>query len=259
MGQWILEKVSGSVSPMNANGLFGNNFNVGFSIAYKTSTFGSFVEPPILDWHEKFIMIEHHKGERWTFEKNMYEHNPSSATLLIWPRRYIEAYNASGGQVPACKGSSKLFTTKGVAVTRQQLGNAGTDLQKADAVRRYLKSNGGRIDLMIHDIPSLNTPAMVAAPPRPGIVIGGNRPVQVAEHKERLLLFNVGLLNSGLRWQGYQHVAVSAALAQPLWTRAAGTGWGVADLPLPPGFRDVPPPVQVSMVRAPTFLAGECW
>jgi hypothetical protein len=111
---------------------------------------------------------------------------------------------------------------------------------------------------MIHDIPSLNTPAMVVAPPRPGVVIG-NRPVQVAEHKERLLLFNVGLLNSALRWKGYQHVAVSAAVAKPLWTRGAGAGWGVADLPLPPGFRDVAPPVMVSMVRPPAFLAGECW
>jgi hypothetical protein len=256
MGQWILEKVSGSASPMDAGGLYGNNFNVGFSVAYKTSTFGSFVEPPILDWHEKFIMIEHHKGERWTFEKNMYEHNPSSATLLIWPRRYIEAYNAAGGQAFGGKGSCKLFSTKGVQVTRKDLGNAATDQQKADAVRKYLKSNGGRIDLMIHDIPSLNTPAMVAPPPRPGLVIG-NRPIP--EHKERLLLFNVGLLNSGLRWKGYQHVSVSAALAKPLWTRAAGAGWGMADLPLPPGFRDVPPPVMVSMVRAPTFLAGECW
>ncbi|MEO6804189.1 MAG: hypothetical protein ABI197_13200 [Granulicella sp.] len=256
MSQWVLEKVSGSVSPMNANGLFGNNFNVGFSVAYKASTFGSFVEPPILDWHEKFIMVEHHKRERWTFEKNMYEHNPSSATLVIWPRRYIEAYNLAGGQPYTGKGSCKLFSSKGIAVTIQQLGvGATTQQQKADAVRKYLKSNGGRLDVMIHDIPSLNTPEMVVVN-RPGIVMG-NRPV--AEHKERLLLFNVGLLNSGLRWKGYQHVAVSAALAQPLWTRNAGLGWGVADLPLPPGFRDVPPPVGVSGVRPPMFAGGEYW
>jgi hypothetical protein len=255
MGQWTLEKVGGNVSPMDANGLYGNNFNVGFSIAYKASTFGSFVEPPILDWHEKFIMIEHHKRERWVFEKNMYEHNPCSATLLIWPRRYIEAYNASGGQAPGVKGSSKLFSSKGAAVTRQQLGNAASDLEKADAVRRYLKSNGGRIDLMIHDIPSLNTPAMVAAPPRAGVMIGGNRPIP--EHKERLLLFNVGILNSGMRWKGYQHVMVSAGVPKPNWTRAAGAGWGVADLALPPGYRDVPAPPQVSMVRPPVFSSGE--
>lgn len=273
LGLWKLNSVTGDVTPYDQNGLFGHNFKVTFTLEYQTSTFGNFTEPPRLDWHEKFIMIEHHKRERWVFEKNMYEHNPTSATLLIWPKRYVEAYEAAAGRAYTGKGSCQLLTKTGTAVTQKQLGAATSGADKANAVRKYLKSHGGRLKIMVHDIPSLNTPVMwtpPALPPlpaRPGITIGSNRlppaplapPAQIPEHKERLLLFNVGLLNGTPRWMGSQHVAVTANVAPGLWPRHGAAGWVMQDLPLPLGYTDVPPPALVSNPRAPLFSDGECW
>ncbi len=245
MGQWSLDQVSAGVTPFDTAELFGNNFMVKLSLTYKTSTFGSFVESPKLDWHEKFIMIEHHKQERWVFEKNMYDHNPSSATLLMWPKRYIEAYNSAAGIAKDAnlKGITKLFSLKGEPVTKKDLGNAADNKSKADAVRSYLKSKGGRLEVTIHDIPSINIPKGV---PGPG-----------SDNKERLLLFNVGLVGGGLRWKGYQHLHVDGRNPKTSWVRSAGADWAKSDLALPQGYKSVEPPVMVSMQRNAAPMAGE--
>lgn len=127
-----------------------------------------------------------------------------------------------------------------IPVTRKDLANAATDSQKADAVRSYLKSKGGRLEIVILDIPSLNYPT-------------------IPDHKERLLLFNVSILGGNLRWKGFQHVMVNAGVPKTSWTRQAGEGWMVSDLPRPQGYQEVPPPVMVSQPRPACFRSGEGW
>jgi hypothetical protein len=254
MGSWNLASISGQATPFEQGALFGNNVICNFKLVYTPSMTGRFVEPPKLDWHEKFIMIEHHKRERWTFEKNMYEHNPTSNTLAVWPSRYIDAYDNAGGQALRDKGSSLLVDKAGQRVPATKLARVTDKADKADAVRDYLKGHGGALLITIHDIPSIQAPKQVAAPP----VIGGHRGM-IWERKERLLLFNCGVVGGGLRFRAMQYLDVDGSKPKPLWGREAPLAWARADLPLPRGYRDVPAPSTVSDPRPAQFLAGEVW
>jgi hypothetical protein len=185
MGNWTLESLNGTSDPLNRP-TFGTNFRAHFELRYTPSVPEKFVETPKLDWHEKIHMKKHHKNEWWEFETNMYTHNPSSNTLMVWTRRYIEAYNSAANLRSTAinmKGSSKLLDKRGEAVPVEELGaNITDDNTKADAVRNYLKKHGGILAIEIHDIPSINIPR-------------GN------EHKERLLVFNCGIEGGNLRLQ----------------------------------------------------------
>jgi hypothetical protein len=239
MGAWTLESVTGETSDFTTSQLFGTNVKVAFRLRYRPGTIGAFQETPRLDWHEKFIMKEHHNGQWWEFESSMYEHNPCSNTLKIWAGRYVHAYKAAMGTPDSMtKGSSTLLSETGVAVPRTELKLGLTDGNaQAENVRSYLKKNGGILEIKIHDIPSINIPT------------GG-------EHKERLLKFNCGVVSGGPRWCGEQYLDVNAALPQSSWTRSctpAYTGFTTA------GLTRTAPPASVSMIRPPTFLNGECW
>ena len=241
MGKWTLEALNGTSDPLNAP-TFGTNFRAFFKLRYTPNMFDTFVETPKLDWHEKIHMKEHHKGEWWEFETNMYTHNPSSNTLMIWTRRYIEAYNAANN-LPSdsmnMKGSSKLLNKNGLPVAGRELGqNINNSQQKADAVRSYLKKHGGILQIEVHDIPSINIPAN-------------------NEHKERLLVFNCGIEGGGLRLQAEQYLDVIGGQPQTSWTRRFNMTWKESWATT--GLRKVPTPVGVSGVRPPTFLPGECW
>jgi hypothetical protein len=239
MGMWTLERVMGTTSDFTTGELFGTNVTVTFRLRYRPTAIGSFQEPPRLDWHEKFIMKEHHKSQWWEFEANMYEHNPCSNTLKIWAGRYVHAYKtAIGTPDPMTKGSVKLLNDMGTAVARSELKAGLVDgTAQANAVRDYLKKKGGVLEITVHDIPSINKPA-------------GN------EHKERLLQFNCGVASGGPRWRGEQYLDVDGARPQSTWTRTF--------VPVYAGFSTTGltrtiPPTSVSMSRPPTFLNGECW
>ncbi|HEX9887410.1 MAG TPA: hypothetical protein VGA70_13020 [Longimicrobiales bacterium] len=237
MGTWRLESVNGMISAMDQGGLFGNNIHAHYKLTYTPSTFGSFTEMPTLDWHERILMKEHHKGEWWEFETNMYAHNPTSKTLEIWPKRYIAAYDNACGRAFMGKGNCKLVSKAGGAVSARDLGQNITDSKKkAEAVRSYLQKKGGSLLIEIHDIPSINHPT------------GG-------EHKERLLLFNVGVIGSPLKLKMEQYLDVDGAKTAAQWGREARLTWaqswdtrGLSKVPAPPG---------VSAPRNQPFFPGE--
>ena len=157
MGRWTLESITGINSPYVSETI-GHNVNVTYKLRYEPSMVGGFTELPILEWNEQIFMIEHHKREWWEFSANMYKHNPLSKTLEVWPKRYIAAYDAAKGMPYGGKGSAKLFTKQGMAVQGAALGTANTAADKADAVRHYLKKNGGRLEITVHDIHPSRSP-----------------------------------------------------------------------------------------------------
>jgi hypothetical protein len=188
-------------------------------------------------------MKEHHNGEWWEFETNMYTHNPTSRTLLIWPRRYVEAYNHANGELYSAAGgmgSCQLLDKDDQPVSVNDLGqNINGEEQRADAVRSYLRRNGGILLIEIHDIPSINLPT-------------GN------EHKERLLVFNCGIEgNDDLRLKAEQYLDVDAATGQNQWQREFNMTWQKSWATR--GLNKVDPPAIVSNPRVPTFAGGEVW
>jgi hypothetical protein len=242
MGTWSLQSVNiTTVEPYETSELYGTKVVATYRLRYTRSMVGGFTETPRLDWHETIMMNERHKGEAWVFDTNMYAHNPLSRTLEIWAKRYIEAYNHANGRAFAGKGYAKLFDTNGIQVRANALQTKTDPAAKADAVRKYLKDHGGILEMQIHDIPSINKP-------RPGDTV----------HKERLLLFNVGVEGGNTRAQAYQYLVVNSALLAAQWTRQHGNGWTISRLNTT-GLRSVTAPVQVSQPRNPVFVAGECW
>lgn len=240
MGTWTLESVNGETSNHDTSELYGTNVKVTFRLRYRPSTFGKFVETPKLDWHEKFMMKEHNAGEWWQFEDNMYEHNPCSNTLKIWPGRYVYAYKSAMGRPDgSVKGSVTLLTANNAPVAKTALKqNLNDPAQQADAVRSYLKSSGGILVITVHDIPSIN------------------KPKDGARHKERLLKFDCGVIGGGPRWKGDQYLDVDGAKQPAAWQRAFAPVYGAFDTN---GLKQTPPPPQVSGKRPPTFVSGECW
>jgi hypothetical protein len=237
---WQLKGVKMKVESLNGSELWGTNFKAVFRVLYVPSG-DKFEELPILDWHEKIMMNEHHDHETWEFETNMYKHNPLSNTLKAWPARYPLAYDAANGKKPNpvdYKGYSRLLTKSGSSVKGKLLDKATSPDDKAEAVRKYLQANGGMLEILIHDIPSINKP-------KPGV------------HKERLLLFNVGI-KGGTHVKAYQYLDMDGSKPPGKWVRKHGTGWGKTALDTT-GLQAVSPPAMVSNKRAATFIAGECW
>jgi hypothetical protein len=212
-------------------------------LKYTASTFGKFEELPKLDWYETIMMKLHHTHETWTFATNMYGHNPTSNTLKVWCQRYIRAYDTVAGTPSMDKGSVKLFNKNGGPVNTGQLGpNKTSGQEKADAVRSYLKSHSDILEIEVHDIPSINKPTGSTA----------------GEHKERLLLFNCGLVGGGMRIQAEQYLDVIGGQPQSNWKREIHMMW-VQTTFNNTGFRQIAPPTSVSAPRAANFVAGECW
>lgn len=240
MGRWTLQSISGTTSPYDSETV-GHNVMVKYRLRYETSAFGSFTELPILTWNEQIYMIEHHNGEWWEFATNMYEHNPGSKTLEIWPKRYIVAYDTAHGRPFMGKGGSKLFTLRGTQVAAKDLGTANSDADKTERVRHYLKKHGGILEITVHDIPSINKPD-------PGV------------HKERLLVFDCGFAGGGARYRGAQYLDMDGARPQSGWIRDFQPT--AAHLSLifqtnTAGKRKVAPPQSVAAPRAPVWFPGE--
>jgi hypothetical protein len=239
LGTWTLDSVTPSNSNYDTAELYGTNVIVTYKLRYRQSIFSSFTETPRLDWHEKFIMKEHHNGTWWEFEANMYEHNPCSNTLKIWAGRYIHAYKAAMGLPDlATKGSSKLLKSNGGPITPKDLKpSLSLDSEKANAVRDYLKSNGGFLEITIHDIPSINRP-------------------KATDHKERLLQFKCGVVLGTTSWQGEQLLNLNGATHESTWTRDFSASHPAFNTT---GLTQVAAPTMVSNPRKPCFMPGECW
>lgn len=241
--KWSVKNISATQSPLDRTDTgYGNVFDVKFEMEYEKTPSVEFEEMPLLDWHEKFTVLEHGKEEWWTFEANMYEHNRTSRTLKVWTRRYVTAYETAMGLDSSLfggRGSCTLYKKKslfGKKVTK--LPKMEDDQAKADAVREYLRRKGGKLEIVISD--------------RPALIIKPDQPI----NKERLLLFDVGVMIPGSRrWTGYQHLVVNGSSQ----TRDASVHSKRQDLVPPSGYREVDPDPIVSNPRDFPMSAGESW
>jgi hypothetical protein len=236
---WKLLGVKLDFSDLGGSELFGTNVIATYRLGYTKSSGGKFTEMPRLDWHETIMMNDHGKGETWVFDTNMYTLNPLSRTLEVWPQRYLVAYDLARGGAGAAKGYSKLLTKSGAAVKVKDLEKAPTPQGQADAVRKYLASKGGILEIQIHDIPSIRVP-------------------KAGERKERLLLFNLGLVGGGSKVKAFQYLDLDGDKPRSEWVREHGAGWGVSGLKTT-GLNKVAPPANVAQKEGATFAAGECW
>jgi len=246
MGRWSCDQVYGAIIPYDTAGGFGSHVTVWFKMTYHPSLAGRFVEMPRLVWGEKIVMIEHHLQRRWQFEVDMYRHNPTSKTLVIWRNRYLAAYDAAGGMPRSDLGSSRLLDKMGHPVRASQLAQAADPNAKTGAVQDYLKGNGGSLLIGIHDRPSINMPKTVAS--------GGP---SAWEHKERLLLFRCSVGNGGPYFIAMQYLNVDGAQPKTSWGRSEHLSWLMPDLSRPPHYAEVPAPPHVSMARTCVPLSGE--
>lgn len=240
MGQWTLQSLKATHSNRDGD-VFGHNFHVFYSLKYTPSTFGKFVEPPKLDWHERCIYLDHGAGEWWEFELNLYEIKPQSFTLKPWSRRYIEAYRTAANATNRTDlqfGSVRLLDKNGQPVPIQKLGAGKINAaEQADTVRHYLKHHGGSLVIEIHDNPGCRLPAL---------------PTQNAE---RLLIFNVGVAGSGMKQQAEQYWRVDGSQPQATWQRSFTLTWQRTFATR--GLRKVAPAANLVTPLAPMLSNGE--
>ncbi|HWR54411.1 MAG TPA: hypothetical protein VN428_25105 [Bryobacteraceae bacterium] len=233
MGHWTLHSMNPAFSPLDGE-TFGNNFQVTFMLRYSPSTFGSFAELPRLDWSERIFMKEHTKGEHWEYEGNQYERLPYSPQFKVWSGRYVEAY---GRDIFPKKGHCRLLDGRGVPVAPGALNAAAENGEAADAVRSYLKSHGGFLEIEIHDVPAIRA--------------------TTDGRKERLLLFNCGLVGGAQRVYAEQYLDVDPTKPRSTWLREFRLGYERAWSTR--GLRPVPPPDNVTRTDVPIFGPGFCW
>jgi hypothetical protein len=202
MGSWTLQSATPDIRPRND--VYGHYFAVRFRLKYSPSTFGSFAEMPRLEWKETITMIERSAGTWWRFEGDQYARLPSSQTFNSWVRRYVNAYYSVRNSLYGPDESSRLYDRNGGQLPRDTFAQATDDAARANAVRSYLKSNGGIFEAMVVDKPGINKPALGAMP---------------AVHKNRILTFDCGLTGTAIRVKAYQHLTVDSTKPETGWFR----------------------------------------
>jgi hypothetical protein len=243
MGTWTLDRVKlVENKKLDTEDYFGTSLKVEYRLRYlSTGLADPFDELPRLRWHEVITSKDHSTKTYWTFQTNMYEHNPLSRTLEVWAKRYPVAYMAAGKVGPTCKGSSILMTPRGSPVRLDALGPGLKGSKQAEAVRTYLQTNGGGLEITIHDIPSLRLTNATAT------------------RVERLLEFDcsvVGETAPKSRYVGNQYLDVDYTKKQKEWKREFPSKKIALDLN---GFMKVDPPPDVSEATDPIFVGGEGW
>ena len=230
MGQWSVVSVTGRNQPLDDATSFGTNWYVTYRIKYTPSTFGPFVEPPKMAWDEVILYADYAKGEYWDFSGNFYVQKPDSPTMAVWAQRYFRAYlNAHNmpftGSFGQAKGHSKLFDKNGVAVPGSALGTYGNMDGQNKAVQKYLKNNGGILEIEVHDVPAILKPTTASA----------------GKSVERVLIFNCGVEGAGQRAKGWQHIKIDSSQPKTSWTynfQTAGSAPGIRTT----GLKKIPDP-----------------
>ncbi len=239
VGKWQLEKLQFSYSDLNSDDAVGNNVVANIELSYKPdwkdSVLGVFQEMPNLKWKERITLNDFSKKHSWSFKADMFQHNPSSRTMEVWPRRYIEAYNSAAGQPTLVRGAVVLRDLQGNNVSLAGLGGevSGNE-EKSKAVRDYLSKNGGGLAIEVHDVPSIIT--------------------RENTHKERLLEIQVGL--SGVKTK----TAINQYLSVEITPEKSVSKRFVSVRPIPMvdrGLKSVEPPSAVSKRRSYTRFPGE--
>jgi len=185
---------------------------------------GHFTEPPALEWHERIVMLEHHKQEQWEVSRDQARYVPLAPTLRVWWERYVAAFDADNYPYSSRGTSVVLDNNRHVVRFTAALGEVWNSERKSQAVRKYLAQHGGTLRVAIYDIPALGRPD-------PGIHV----------HKERLLIITAGLQGIGQKARWTQHLEIDTALPSGQWQRSCSPNCHVLDLPKPPGFKTVFP------------------
>ena len=236
MGNWTVLSATPSIKPRND--VFGNFFALTFRLKYTPTRFGSFKEMPTLEWKETILMIERNNGTYWQITVDQYKRDPNSQTFISWVSRYDNAHYNVRRQTYSYEGVTKIYDNNGQRIPQDTFPIIEDTKEQAEFVRKYLKNNGGIMEVSVVDKPGINKP-------------NNDRNVL----KERFLTFDCGLQGAGPRTKAYQHLVVSGALPENRWTRDC-----VLSSITPPystaGLRQVPPPADVSVVKPFTGASG---
>lgn len=240
LGKWRLERLQLTHSELNSEKMIGHNLIANLVLSYKPTLMdrwlGRFEEIPSLIWYEKIRMNDFSKGQRWEFQADMVEHNLSSRTMEIWPRRYLEAFNTAAGNPGLARGTVVLQDLAGEKVKLDALGGElFNNERKAHSVRSYLSRNGGILAFEIHDVPS--------------IVLSENSRV----HKERLLEIRVGLAGASATASIKQYLYVNDAKSPMQFQQMIGEKF----FEMQDGLSLVEAPAQVSAKRPYIKFQGE--
>jgi|JI8StandDraft_1071087.scaffolds.fasta_scaffold139161_2 hypothetical protein len=206
MGTWSVLSVTSSNEILNNSVSYGTTWKVTYRLKYTKSIFGKFVEPPKMDWDEIIYKYDYIKKTYYEFRDNMYTRKPDSYTMAVWAQRYFRAYlhahntpfNDSGRQ----KGYSKLFDKNGSPVSGRALGTHSTVAGQNKAVQNYLSSNGGILEIQVHDVPAL---------------LKKESSSTKEKNLERLLIFNCGVIGMGSRATGWQHLKMDSTQPEDMW------------------------------------------
>lgn len=229
MGSWKCLSVTPSI--LDRNDVFGHFFAVEFKLQYTPSTFGMFAEMPRLEWKETITMVEQRAGTWWQYIGDQFARNPGSMTFMSWTSRYIWAYhNVCGGKYDA-KDIDCLYDKLGNPLPDNTFPELSEPKAQADAVRSYLKNQGGIMRVTVVDKPGINKPMA-----NPTVL------------KDRVLTFDCGLKGLGPRVNAVQHLIVDGAASEATWHRECRVG-GVAPPLQTAGLNRVSPPADVSIVK----------
>ncbi len=200
MGSWTCLGVTKSNVLLKEN--YGTTFQVRFRLKYTTGR-GSYTEMPRLEWKETILMMNHGAGEWWVHSGDQYARNPKSVTFKTWGNRYITACDSVWYQEGPGY-AVKLYDVNGRPLPKTALGATKhkLDKAKADAVRTYLMSHGGIMEVEITDKPAILRPEAGAT-----------------VHKERLLTFDCGLRGMGPRVKAYQYIHIDSSTDASTWKR----------------------------------------
>jgi hypothetical protein len=241
MGSWSLVNIRTWNSNRDGE-VFGHYMPVVFRLKYTPSLIGSFKEMPALEWKEVITLLDHAKGEYWVYVGDQYRRNISSPTFATWTYRYILAYVSTRAGTPFDEITSPavLYDRNGRQVPSNALPDVNSNPDRANAVRDYLKRNGGMMDCLVRDSPGVQTP----------------RPEDQTD-KERLLTFDCGLEGTAQRVYAWQYLKVASARPAHQWTRQFK--WDNASPGLKTtGLRRVPPPDNVTQFK-PGGLGAGCY
>lgn len=228
MGSWTL--VSATPSIRDRNDVYGHYFSVDFRVKYSSSKFGSFTEMPTLEWKETITMIEQNAGTWWQFIGDQYERNPCSMTFTSWVSRYIYAYYSVRDGKYGADDTNCLYDKHGAQLPKTTFGRLDSAKDQANAVRSYLKSNGGIMKVIVVD--------------KPGI----NKPKEVTAHKNRILTFDCGLKGGGARVAAVQHLTVDGSKPEAQWFRECKLT-SISNPFNTTGLTKVNPPPDVTIVK----------
>ena len=233
MGSWIVQSCQGAHTPLDGN-VFGHNFRVRIRMEYQPSKIGRFKEPPILAWDETILYNDYGDNTRWHFAGNMYKMKPASPTVSVWGQRYYRAYlnahNTPYFDYGKEKGYSKLLDNRGIPVPGAVLGVHNDKDAQNEAVRSYLKRNGGILQIEVHDIPGMST---------------------ANNNAERVLIFNCGVTGMGPRVKCWQHIRIDTNQPRTTWMRNFQMGANAPGLKTT-GLRVVSAPI----ILTPALASG---